>query len=173
LKASYLRRNGLPATANRTFTEHWMKHGEFLTVVTVIDDPAMLTETLVRSQSWVLDPGQRMGTTACEYATEIPEPAHPVPHYLPGENPWLREFAETYGLPYEAARGGAETLYPEYRLTMGPPAKASPVQCELYCICSTLFDCQREPGTTLFGGRLPGVAPVSPAAGSVGAPASR
>jgi hypothetical protein len=27
LKASYLRRNGLPATANRTFTEHWMKHG--------------------------------------------------------------------------------------------------------------------------------------------------
>ena len=28
----------LPATAKRTFTEHWMRHGEFLTVVTVIDD---------------------------------------------------------------------------------------------------------------------------------------
>jgi hypothetical protein len=173
LKASYLRRNGLPATANRTFTEHWMKHGEFLTVVTVIDDPAMLTETLVRSQSWVLDPGQRMGTTECEYVTEIPEPAHPVPHYLPGANPWLQEFAETYGLPYEATRGGAETLYPEYRLTMGPPAKAPPAQCQIYCICSNLFDCQRVPGTTIFGGRLPGVAPASPAGGPAGAAPSR
>ena len=110
LKASYLRRNGLPATANRTFTEHWMKHGEFLTVVTVIDDPALLTEPLVRSQSWVLDPGQRMGQTACEYVTEIPDAAQQVPHHLPGTNPWLHEFAETYGLPFEATRGGARDV---------------------------------------------------------------
>jgi hypothetical protein len=172
LKASYLRRNGLPATANRTFTEHWMKHGEFLTVVTVIDDPALLTETLVRSQSWVLDPGQRMGTTQCEYVTEIPDPAQQVPHHLPGANPWLREFAETYGLPFDATRGGAETLYPEYRAKLGPPAKPPPEQCEIYCICSNLFDCQREPGTTLLGGRLPGV-PLggSGRAGAPGAPA--
>jgi hypothetical protein len=46
---------------------------------------------------------------------------------------------------------------------MGPPAKAPPAQCEIYCICSNLFDCQREPGTTLLGGRLPDV-PVSPPA---------
>lgn len=163
LKANYLRRNGLPASALRTFTEHWMRHGDFLTVVTVIDDPALLTEPLVRSQSWVIDPGQVMGTTQCEYVTEIPEPAHLVPHHLPGQNPWLREFAETYGLPYEATRGGAETLYPEYRAVMGPPAKPPPAQCEVYCICTTLADCQREPGTTLQGGRLPGVPRGGPA----------
>ena len=173
LKASYLRRNGLPATANRTFTEHWTKHGEFLTVVTVIDDPALLTEPLVRSQSWVLDPGQRMGQTACEYVTEIPDAAQQVPHHLPGTNPWLHEFADAYGLPFEATRGGAETLYPEYRRTMGPPAKPPPAQCKIYCICSNLFDCQREPGTTLLGGRLPGVPPGGPAGAAprAGAPA--
>jgi hypothetical protein len=163
LKSNYLRRNGVPATAGRTFTEHWMRHGEFLTVVTIIDDPALLTEPLVRSQSWVLDPGQVMGTTQCEYVTEVPDPEHPVPHHLPGENPWLREFAETYGLPYEATRGGAATLYPEYRDVMGPPAKPPPAQCQIYCICTTLIDCQREPGTTLQGGRLPGVPIGGPA----------
>ena len=162
LKAYYLRRNGVAATPLRTLTEHWMRHGEFLTVVTIIDDPVSLTEPLVRSQSWVLDPGQRMGTTQCEYVTEIPDPGQLVPHHLPGSNPWLLEFAENYGLPYDAVRGGAETLYPEYRLVMGPPAKPPPEQCEVYCICSTLFDCQREPGTTLFGGRLPGAPPNGP-----------
>lgn len=172
LKANYLRRNGLPATAKRTFTEQWMRHGDFLTVVTIIDDPALLTETLVRSQSWVLDPGQVMGTTQCEYVTEIPDPQHLVPHHLPGRNPWLREFAETYGLPYEATRGGAETLYPEYRAIMGPPAKPPPAQCELYCICTTLGDCQREPGTTLQGGRLPGVPLGGPANATAPAPAA-
>ena len=35
-------------------------------------------------------------------------------HHLPGTNPNLREFSEWYGLPFEATRGGAETLYPEY-----------------------------------------------------------
>jgi hypothetical protein len=169
LKSYYLRRNGVPATPNRTLTEHWMRHGEFLTVVTIIDDPAMLTEPLVRSQSWVLDPGQQMGPTQCEYVTEIPDAAEPVPQHLPGTNPWLHDFAATYGLPYAATRGGAETLYPEYRAVMGLPEKPPPAQCEVYCICSTLFDCQRTPGTNLLGGRLPGVPIGGPA--RAGAPA--
>jgi hypothetical protein len=46
---------------------------------------------------------------------------------------------------------------------MGTPAKPPPAQCTIYCICSTLFDCQREPGTTLLGGRLPGVPVGGPA----------
>lgn len=31
-------------------------------------------------------------------------------------NPFLSEFHAKYGLPAEAARGGAETMYPEYQL---------------------------------------------------------
>ena len=36
-------------------------------------------------------------------------------HHLPGANPFLTEFAKAHGIPQEAARGGAETMYPEYR----------------------------------------------------------
>ena len=41
-----------------------------------------------------------------------------VPNYLPGENPFMAEFPNRYKLPAEAAMGGAETMYPEYRKNM-------------------------------------------------------
>jgi hypothetical protein len=34
---------------------------------------------------------------------------------LPGHNPWLHEYADKTGIPYEAIRGGADTMYPEYQ----------------------------------------------------------
>ena len=40
--------------------------------------------------------------------------AQEVPNHLPGTNPYLEEFAKKHGVPLEGARGGAETLYPEY-----------------------------------------------------------
>jgi hypothetical protein len=52
----------------------------------------------------------------------------------------LREVSEWYGLPYEATRGGAETLYPEYRLKLN--TYKAPPKCDRYCKCTTLFDCQ-------------------------------
>lgn len=139
LKTNYLRRNGLPRSDRATSTEHWMRHGDYLTVVTVIEDPVFLTEPLVRSDNWYLDPGQHIGIFGCEYAPELPKPTGEVPHHLPGTNPYLHEFADWYGLPFEATRGGAETLYPEYREKIqgyNPPA-----ECDRYCTCTTLFNC--------------------------------
>ena len=40
-----------------------------------------------------------------------------VPHYLPGD-PSIDELTALYGIPREAALGGAETMYPEYRKKM-------------------------------------------------------
>src|ERR1051325_1532851 len=37
-----------------------------------------------------------------------------VPSFLPGKNDILHDFATEYGVPPEAALGGAETTYPEY-----------------------------------------------------------
>ncbi len=34
---------------------------------------------------------------------------------MPGENPFLHEFADKYKIPLDAALGGAETMYPEYK----------------------------------------------------------
>jgi hypothetical protein len=134
LKAYYIRRNGVPASDRRTLTEHWVRHGDILTVVTMIDDPVFLTERLVRSQSWGLDPGQRLGSTWCDYAPELPVGENVTRHWLPGTNPWGRQFADWYGLPVEATRGGAETMYPEYRLKL-KQTFSTLERCEQYCTC--------------------------------------
>ena len=69
-----------------------------------------------------------VGIYSCEPVEELTgAPKNRVPHYLPGENPFLNEFAKKYGIPLEAAMGGAETMYPEYQLKleemMKTPAK--------------------------------------------------
>ena len=135
LKPYYIRRNGVPASEKRTLTEHWVRHGDFLTVVTIIDDPVFLTERLVRSQSWGLDPGQRFGSNWCDYGPEVPPlESGRIPHYLPGANPYLQEFADWYGLPFAATRGGAETMYPEYRRTLKQTFSTLD-RCTRYCTC--------------------------------------
>jgi len=134
LKESYLKRNGIPRSDKATFTDHWVRHGNYLTVATVVSDPVFMTEPLVRTQTWVYDPGQVIGRDICETVAEVPKAADYVPSHLPGTNPFLHEVADWYGLPYEATRGGAETLYPEYRKNMPKPDHVPP-RCERYCTC--------------------------------------
>jgi hypothetical protein len=131
LKTNYLRRNGLPRSDKAKLTEHWIRHGDYLTIVSILEDPVFLTEPLVRSQNWYLNPNQTIRPMGCEYTQEIPLPAGTVPHFLPGTNPNLMEFGELYGLPLELTRGGAESLYPEYRAKIrnyDPPER-----CPRYC----------------------------------------
>jgi hypothetical protein len=134
LKESYLKRNGVPRSDKATFTEHWVRHGNFLTVATVVSDPVFLTEPLVRTQTWIFDPAQVIARDICETVSEVPKAADYVPNHLPGTNPFLHEVADWYGLPYEATRGGAETLYPEYRKKMEKPEHPRD-RCERYCSC--------------------------------------
>jgi hypothetical protein len=134
LKESYLKRNGVPRSDKATFTEHWVRHGNYLTVATVVTDPVFMTEPLVRTQTWVLDPAQVIARDICETVAEVPKAADYVPNHLPGTNPFLHEVADWYGLPYEATRGGAETLYPEYRKKMDKPEHPRD-RCERYCSC--------------------------------------
>jgi len=155
LKPNYLRRNGIPSSDKRIITEHWTRHGDILTVVVVTEDPVFLTEPLVRSQNWYIDPGQKLPQMYCEYAAEVPAPVGTVPHHLPGKNPFLTEVAEWYGLPAEATRGGAKTMYPEYRKVMPKPIGPQPAKCERFCVCTTLADCNLNATV-----RAPGGAPA-------------
>ena len=134
LKPNYLRRNGLPRSDQARFTDHWVRHGNYLTITTTIEDPAFLTEPLVRSQTWVLDPGQQLGRDICTYVIELPAEPDDVPHYLPGENHLLRLMPDWYGLPYDGARGGVDTIYPEYLEELQLPDEI-PLQCTRYCRC--------------------------------------
>ena len=53
---------------------------------------------------------------------------------MPGTNTVVQEFSKEYGVPFEASRGGAETMYPEYRKKLKqmeiPRAKVFDVQFE-------------------------------------------
>jgi glyoxylase-like metal-dependent hydrolase (beta-lactamase superfamily II) len=102
-------------------TEHFIRHGDYLTHVTILKDPAYLTEPVIKSEDFVvnLHASNASWVYHCRSAEEIVNrPKDQIPNYLPGENPFLEEFAKRYGVPENAALGGAETMYPEYRLKM-------------------------------------------------------
>ncbi len=138
IKAGYFRRSGIPNSDRTTLVEHYLRYGNVLSHITIATDPVYLTEPYIRSQEFVLmERGNTNWLYNCEYALEVPELRHRVPHYLPGQNPWVREYGERYGVPQEGVRGGAETTYPEYverlrtgRATndAGVPAPAVPQQ---------------------------------------------
>jgi len=127
LKEGWVRRNGLPRSDKATMTEYFLRHGDYLTVVTIVKDPVFLTEPLVRTSNWVLDPGYGASPQACAPAKQTEKPEDWVPNHLPGTNPFLTEFAAKYGMPAAASRGGAETMYPEYQKKMATmPAAPKP-----------------------------------------------
>jgi hypothetical protein len=125
IKQGWHRRNGLPSSDRITLVEHFIRHADHLTHVTVVTDPVYLTEPLIKSQDFTLnvsEEGIGVGgiTTGwlypCEYVEEIPgRSPDAVPSYMPSENPFVPEFAERHKVPVAAAMGGAETMYPEYR----------------------------------------------------------
>ena len=125
LKEGYVRRNGLPRSDEAMLTEHWMLHGDVLTVATIVYDPVYLTEPFIRTTDYELDLHQQNPPYPCEVVEEIDRPKGAVPHRLPvaTEDLFITDFAKRCGIPVEAAKGGAETMYPEYRSKLpGTPA---------------------------------------------------
>ena len=128
IKQGWLRRNGLPESDRATLIEHFIRHGEYLTHISVLTDPVYLTEPLVKSQNFVLNQRQLPDTAwvwPCQIVDEVVgRPAGAVPHYLPGQNPFVSEFVTRSGIPIEATMGGAETMYPEYVLKLQQASSA-------------------------------------------------
>jgi hypothetical protein len=131
LKEGWLRRNGLPRSEKATLTEYFLRHDEYLTIVTVVKDPVFLTEPLVRTSNWILNLGYLPTPQACVPSHEFDHPEGWVPHHLPGTNPWLDEYAVKHGFPIPALRGGAETMYPEYQQKLAiMPAPPKPAEAQ-------------------------------------------
>src|SRR5207248_130781 len=126
----WVRRNGVPESDQATMTEHFIRHGNYLTHVTIVNDPVYLAEPLIKSQDFLFDPNFRGNWIwPCEYVDEVANrPKDSVPNYLPGENAFLKEFTDRYHLTPAAALGGPETMYPEYRRNASPAAKAIAAQ---------------------------------------------
>ena len=125
LKPAYIRRDGLPRSEKATVREHFIRNGNILTLVTIVNDPVYLTEPYIKSRNFWSDPGYQMTLYPCSVDIEIDRPGGVIPHYLPGANPFIAEWAAKNHLPLAAARGGAETMYPEfmYQMRAMPSAK--------------------------------------------------
>lgn len=117
IKSEWTRRNGIPNSDKATMIEHFIRHGDVMSHVSIVTDPVYLTEPLIKSEEFVLNerPPARGWLWPCEYVDEVADrPKGDVPHYLPGRSPNVTEFSNKTGIPLEATRGGAETMYPEY-----------------------------------------------------------
>ena len=98
LKEGHVRRNGVPHSDRMTVTEYFTRHGEdLLTMVVEFDDPIYMTEPLVRHMSYRYDPNGVMSEYPCE-ERELVElgGAQLIPHFLPGENPFIESSNVNY-----------------------------------------------------------------------------
>jgi glyoxylase-like metal-dependent hydrolase (beta-lactamase superfamily II) len=135
LKAGFLRRNGIAHSDRARMLEYFVRHDDYLTLVTAVDDPLYLDEPFVRSTDFRLDPrantrlaefggfanggdGEGFGASdvfyKCAPTEEIAIDRGRVPSYMPGANDNLDMFAQRHGVPLAAALGGSATLYPEF-----------------------------------------------------------
>jgi hypothetical protein len=98
-----------------TLTMRFSRHADILSLTGRIEDPVYLTEPLYVSREWQLSsvPVNRSAVPCTSAFEGIP--TGKVPHYLPGQNPFVDEVSKIWGLPQEAVNGGAETMYPEFR----------------------------------------------------------
>jgi glyoxylase-like metal-dependent hydrolase (beta-lactamase superfamily II) len=133
IKQGWHRRNGVPQSDRTTLTEHYIRHGNTFTHIAVIRDPVYLSEPLVKSQHFELNPRalpQRNWLWPCQSVVEVATREQgEVPHYLPGQNPYLASSRKEARLPEDGAAGGASTIYPEWAATRGrasAPAPAPP-----------------------------------------------
>jgi hypothetical protein len=137
MKYGVIQRNGVPASAHATMSEHFIRHGDYLTLVSIVYDPVYLEEPFIRTSHWMrssnITPDQRW---LFEVVDEVA--GHPlgyVPHYPFGTK--QTGFAEHHGLPFEATQGGKDTIYPEYEQkirqllgTAGAPVRGTTQQQE-------------------------------------------
>src|ERR1700723_2226190 len=98
IKQGWDRRNGVPSSDSITLTEHFIRHGDHLTHVSVVTDPIYLTEPLVKTQTYNLAASSNGNWLwPCEYVDELPGMTQgTVPSYMPGQNPFVAEFAAKY-----------------------------------------------------------------------------
>ena len=123
IKAGWLLRNGAPTSDLATMREYFTRYGDYLMAAVFVSDPVYLEEPFLRTSNFVLSlPSSADAWGNCGPAQITDELGGrgkgTVPHYLPGQTAHIQEFLSQSGVPAEAARGGAATIYPEYQLKL-------------------------------------------------------
>ncbi len=131
MKEAFHRRNGVPSSFRATTIEHISLDEPYLTWVVTTYDPDYLTEPIVRSVTYIRAPNVQIPPYPCAAQQEeigADADKYRVPNYPVGENQYLSEVAVKYKMPLEGVRGGAATMYPEWRAkgeSLTPPTTQS------------------------------------------------
>jgi hypothetical protein len=131
LKEAQLIRNGTVRSDKATIVEYWIRHGDYLTNLTIVRDPVYLTEPYVKSWNFVRNNEPDMQGYTCRPREEVADwVPGTVGHYLPGKNPFLEDTASKTLVPVDALGGGADQMYPEYILKLKnmPKPSAKPAE---------------------------------------------
>ena len=131
LKMGWIRRNGIPRSDTATLIEHFIRHGNVLTLIVVINDPVYLDRAACPHDEL------GAGSASADRALSLSDRSWKsigrrgrCRITCRGRTRFSNEFPAKFSLPAEAARGGAETMYPEYLLKLQTmkqaPRRASP-----------------------------------------------
>lgn len=117
MKYGVYNRNGVPASPYGVMTEYFFRHGEYMTMVSYIEDPIYLEEPMVRSQTWIWNPPQVVTPGNPFVAVEeVAMDKGWVPSWPLGTR--HPDTANELGIALDGTGGGSITLYPEYRETL-------------------------------------------------------
>ncbi|MBV9507793.1 MAG: MBL fold metallo-hydrolase [Acidobacteriia bacterium] len=124
LKRGWIRANGIPQSDESTLVEHFIRHGDRITYLSVVTDPVYLAEpfsriyTLMRN---VKEPDAWL--YACDDGEQIlGRREDQVESYSWGRHPFLREFADSKKIALLATLGGPQTMYPDLPEKLTDPA---------------------------------------------------
>jgi glyoxylase-like metal-dependent hydrolase (beta-lactamase superfamily II) len=115
LKRGWIRANGMPQSDEAAVLEHFIRHGDRITYLSVVKDPVYLAEPFSRTYTLMRNVKEPDGWLyACDDGEQIlGRPEDQVESYFWGRHPFLREFADNKKIPLLATLGGPETMYPE------------------------------------------------------------
>jgi glyoxylase-like metal-dependent hydrolase (beta-lactamase superfamily II) len=115
LKRGWIRANGLAQSDEATLVEHFIRHGDRITYLSVVNDPVYLDEPFSRTYTLgrsIKEPDAWQ--YACDDGEQILGRAEDqVESYFWGRHPFVREFADKNKIPLLGTLGGPVTMYAE------------------------------------------------------------
>lgn len=113
LKRGWIRANGVPQSDEATLVEHFIRHGDRITYLSVVNDPVYLAEPFSRTYTLgrsIKEPDAWQ--YACDDGEQILGRAEDqVESYFWGRHPFVREFADKNKIPFLGTLGGPITMY--------------------------------------------------------------
>jgi hypothetical protein len=127
LKEAFLLRSvGLPLDDKTTMDERIFRYGDVLVDIMMISDPQYLSRPFVYSKLYYRIPNGSMEPYPCTPHNQVALPEGHVPMHLPFYNTTYNKQFMSHGIPFEAAKGGEQTMFPEYQdvlktMPLNPP----------------------------------------------------